>query len=343
MKHNNQEAVNHTDAYTPMNSTSQESYDIVGIGASTLDTFLVIDHFPSGREVQKVLTSIRDGGGPVATALVTASKYGARTAMIDVVGNDSAGESIIGDFQKYGVHIDAIAIDKGASSAAATILVKADTGERAIFFEPSTASDLVWQESYDELLQSATIIHMNGRHRSIMMGAIQCAMQCGAVLSLDGGAQRYDKELGSIAEQCHIVIVARDFGEKYTGTTDLEEAVHIIHNRGALIAGITDGAKGSHFVGPKGEYYYCPAYEQVSVVDTTGAGDSFHGAFLAKIGEYIRRHEGDPRDILLHISQEELEKAAHFASAVAALNTQHIGGRSGLPALEDITAIMDRE
>ena len=54
----------------------QKHIDIVGIGASTLDRFIVVDHYPTGREVQQVISSTADGGGPVATALAVASKYG---------------------------------------------------------------------------------------------------------------------------------------------------------------------------------------------------------------------------------------------------------------------------
>ncbi|WP_251421861.1 carbohydrate kinase family protein [Veillonella agrestimuris] len=341
MKHNDEGLVTHASTHSTMNPKRQESYDIVGIGASTLDTFLVINHFPSGREVQKVLTSVRDGGGPVATALVAASKYGAKTAMIDTVGNDAAGDAIIEDFQRYGVHTQAIDVEAGASSAVATILVKEDTGERAVFFEPSTSSDVLWHERCNKLIDSAAIIHMNGRHRHVMVEAIAQGLDKGLLLSIDGGAQRYDDDLGAITKQCHIVIVARDFGEKYTSTTDLKVAVRIIHERGALIAGITDGERGSHFVGPTGTYYYCPAYKQSSVVDTTGAGDSFHGAFLAKISAYIRNYEGRPVDIMRHIDDTVLQEAAHFASAVAALNTQHMGGRSGLPTWEAVQALMN--
>lgn len=57
-----------------MNTVPNEVIDIVGIGASTLDRFIVVDHFPTGREVQQSISSTTDGGGPVATALATAGK-----------------------------------------------------------------------------------------------------------------------------------------------------------------------------------------------------------------------------------------------------------------------------
>ena len=160
------------------------------------------------------------------------------------------------------------------------------------------------------------------------------------LLSLDGGAQRYDDDMRPITESSHVVIVARDYAEKYTGATNLEEACCIIHDRGALIAGVTDGANGSYFVWPDGTAYRCQPFPQDSVVDTTGAGDSFHGAFLSKLAASIRQENAlhdefiKPIDILQFLDHKQLESAAIFASAVSALNTQGIGGRSALPSLK---------
>ncbi len=68
-----------------------------------------------------------------------------------------------------------------------------------------------------------------------MRSAMAVAKEVGTIISLDGGAQRYDEDMKPITEASHIVIVARDYAEKYTGTTNLEEACRIIHERGALL------------------------------------------------------------------------------------------------------------
>ena len=323
-----------------MNAFPNEVIDIVGIGASTLDRFIVVDHFPTGREVQQAISSTTDGGGPVATALATAGKYGSRTVMIDRIGDDMAGRYILEDFHKYNVNTEGIQVDADAKSGTATILVKQKTGERAVFFERSTASDPEFLDNYQGLIENASIVHINGRHRHLMRTAIDIARQSGTIISLDGGAQRYDDDMRPITELSHVVIVARDYAEKYTGATNLEEACCIIHDRGALIAGVTDGANGSYFVWPDGTAFRCRPFPQASVVDTTGAGDSFHGAFLSKLAVSIRQENAlysefiKPIDILQSLDHKQLESAAIFASAVSALNTQGIGGRSALPSLK---------
>ena len=238
-----------------MNTFPNEVIDIVGIGASTLDRFIVVDHFPTGREVQQAIASTTDGGGPVATALATAGKYGSCTVMIDRIGDDMVGRYILEDFQKYNVNTESIQVDADTKSGTATILVKEKTGERAVFFERSTAPDPEFLSDYQGLIENASIVHINGRHRHLMRTAIDIARQSGIIISLDGGAQRYDDDMKPITESSHVVIVARDYAEKYTGTSNLEEACRIIHDRGALIAGVTDGANGSYFVWPDGTAY----------------------------------------------------------------------------------------
>ena len=337
-----------------MSTFPQKHIDIVGIGASTLDRFIVVDHYPTGREVQQVVSSTTDGGGPVATALAVAGKYGARTAMIDSIGDDMVGRHILDDFEKYNVNTEAIQVERGAKSGVATILVKQSTGERAVFFERSTATEPEFLDTHKQLIGSAYILHINGRHRQLMRSAIEVAKEVGTIISLDGGAQRYDEDMKPITEDSHIVIVARDYAEKYTGTTNLEEACRIIYERGALIAGVTDGANGSYFVWPDGTAYRCKPFPQESVVDTTGAGDSFHGAFLAKLSNILHSEsakvsstntvQGDSSlcavELIKGCAHSDLEQAAIFASAVAALNTQGIGGRSPLPTLKSVQELI---
>ena len=337
-----------------MNAFPNEVIDIVGIGASTLDRFIVVDHFPMGREVQEAISSTTDGGGPVATALATAGKYGSRTVMIDRIGDDMVGRYILEDFHKYNVNTEGIQVDVDAKSGTATILVKQKTGERAVFFERSTATEPEFLEAHKQLIESAYILHINGRHRKLMHSAMAVAKEVGTIISLDGGAQRYDADMKPITEASHIVIVARDYAEKYTGTTNLEEACRIIHERGACIAGVTDGANGSYFVWPDGTSYRCEPFTQATVVDTTGAGDSFHGAFLANLVHTINHMKGQDAtsttkhdrasihavELLKACAHSDLEKAAIFASAVASLNTQGIGGRSPLPTLKSVQELI---
>jgi sugar/nucleoside kinase (ribokinase family) len=86
---------------------------------------------------------------------------------------------------------------------------------------------------------------------------------------------------------------------------------------------ITDGTKGSWIYPQRGEAFFQPAFLMPAVVDTTGCGDSYHGAFLFGLARGW-----------------SLEKTAALASAVAALNSQHLGGRIGLPTLDQALSFL---
>jgi sugar/nucleoside kinase (ribokinase family) len=80
--------------------------DVVGLGVSVIDIVQRVDHFATGEEVQRALDVTVQGGGPVATALVTLARLGASVAMVDVVGDDWKGELILQEFRREGVCAD---------------------------------------------------------------------------------------------------------------------------------------------------------------------------------------------------------------------------------------------
>ena len=296
------------------------SWDLVGIGASTMDYLVKAPSFPLGREVHEALASARDGGGPVSTALCAASRLGARTAMLDVIGQDRIGEDILADFDRYGVDTQGIDVLVGYQSGCAHILVNGQTGDRAIYFEKSTAPELTHlSEAHKRYIQETAVLHINGRHRDVLLEAIAYAHSVGTLVSLDGGADRYSPFLDQVASQTDICIVALDFGEKYAGTSDLAQICRYIRQRGSRIAGVTAGARGSYVIGPDGTEYAIPAYPVQEVIDSTGCGDSYHGAFL-----YAFTHGYD------------VATCGKIASLVGSMNTQTLGGRSGLPSLKEV-------
>ncbi len=119
-----------------------------------------------------------------------------------------------------------------------------------------------------------------------------------------------------------ICLVARDFAEQYTGHTDLAAAGEALLAAGPPLVGITDGVRGSWLFTAAGIRLHQPAYP-VPVVDTTGCGDSYHGAFLFGLGR------GWP-----------VARCAALAAAVAAMNAQALGGRGGLPSLAAVESFL---
>jgi sugar/nucleoside kinase (ribokinase family) len=119
-----------------------------------------------------------------------------------------------------------------------------------------------------------------------------------------------------------VCIVARDFAEHYTQTADSQRTADALLNAGPRLVVITDGARGSWVRSRHGEAFHQPAFLSSRTVDTTGCGDSYHGAFLFGL-----------------LRGWELRRTAALASAVASLNSQALGGRGGLPTLAEAEAL----
>lgn len=297
--------------------------DVVGLGASTIDVLSLVEHLPAEDENLRAISTSVQGGGPVATAMVTLARLGAKVAMLDAIGDDWRGQLIRQEFQREGVITEHLKIGKGWTSPTSCILVKQEDGARSIVWAPGTVAELSPADLPRAAIASARMLHLNGRHWGACVEAVSIAREAGVKVSFDGGAGRYRPELRQLLSLTDICIVARDFAEKYSDETEIEKAAGMLLNSGPELVVVTAGIQGSWIYARGGRSFHQPAYLLPKVVDTTGCGDSYHGAFLFGL-----------------LREMDLERTAAFASAVAALNSQQLGGRSGLPTYEQAQAFL---
>jgi sulfofructose kinase len=300
-------------------AVNEKQLDVIGLGASTIDIITLVDHFPTKRENQQALAMTIQGGGPVATAMVTVSRLGGKAAMLDSIGDDWAGALVLKSFQAEGVDADCMDIRPGYTTSTSNILVSAKDGARGIMWLPGSVPELSLSEPQKSAIRSAKIIHLNGRHWNACLEAAELAKESKVRISFDGGANRYRPELKRLLPLTDICIVAKDFADNYTGETEISESSGLLLKEGPEIVVVTDGINGSWVRTKDGLSLHQPAFLFPSTVDTTGCGDSYHGAFLLGL------LKGFP-----------VEKAAILASAVAAMDTQQLGGRSALPRFDEV-------
>jgi sugar/nucleoside kinase (ribokinase family) len=298
-------------------------FDVVGLGVSVIDILQLVDHLPEREEVQRAAEMTIQGGGPVATAMVTLARLGARVAMLDAVGDDWRGDLIRKEFEREGVCTDHIQLREGYGSSLASVLVTKDDGARAIVVYPGTAPNLTPTEVPRSVIESASLLHVNGRHWGACLQACVWAQEAGVRVSMDGGASLYRPELRQLVPLTDICIVARDFAESFTGESNIHRAARQLVREGPTIVTITDGVRGSWVLSRDGQAFHQQAYLLPDVVDTTGCGDSYHGAFLYGL-----------------LKGMSLTETASLASAVAALNSQSLGGRAGLPTYEQVKSFL---
>ena len=140
------------------------------------------------------------------------------------------------------------------------------------------------------------------------------AEAAGVKVSFDGGAGRYRDSIRDLVAASQVIIVAREFAEKFAGVDDLQAAAAIfLALPKAEVVVITDGVRGSWVWSKDGEAFHQAAVGVTDVVDTTGCGDVYHGAFLHGL-----------------LSGWELGKCAAFASKWAAETARGLGGRWAL-------------
>jgi sulfofructose kinase len=283
---------------------------VVGIGAATLDDLWVVPDFSSTETVLQAYDHLTMGGGPVATALCILSCLGHPTALVDVCGNDTAGESITQELETLGVSTAMMRRVEAASSARAVVLVRRQDGARQIVFQPSSAGEPVMDSEMKAAICGARLLHLNGRHESTAREAVKLALEAGVAISFDGGTGRYRDSIRDLVEASHVRIVSRDFAQQWTGKGEMEDMLSSLFQPPAKVVVITDGVHGSHGIGPGGRRHFQPAFAASRLVDTTGCGDVFHGAFLHG-----------------WLSGWDMPKCAQFAARLAAQNAEGLGGR----------------
>jgi sugar/nucleoside kinase (ribokinase family) len=242
--------------------------------------------------------------------------------MIDTLGDDWRGQHIRAEFAADGVCTDFLLPRPGHSAATAVVLVRRGSGKRTIVWSPGSAPELSPDEVPWTAIDQAAFLHVNGRHGDACVAACRYAREHGIRVSFDGGAGRYREETRRIVPLSDLCIVAREFATRYTGEEDPGQAGPALLQAGPAVVGITDGLSGSWVFSRDGARFHQRAYP-VEVVDTTGCGDCYHGAFLSALSRGL-----------------DLPSCASLASAAAALNARTLGGRAGLPTLDEVQAFL---
>jgi sugar/nucleoside kinase (ribokinase family) len=297
------------------------SCDVVGIGFATMDILSLVPRLPESDEVRRVIRTDLQGGGPAATALVALARLGASTGYLGTVAADRWGQLILEEFTRYGVDTSLIARAESGASMLSVILIEQATGARAILYDPGQLPEQRLTDAWQAAISRARILHLDGGHIPLALAAARTAHEAGVLVSFDGGAGELWRGLEELVALSDLLIVARRFAHNITGLADPLAAGPALRRFGAQEVVITDGTAGCWLW--EGETFLRQPAFAVPVVDTTGAGDTFHGAYL-----YARLQGWPPQQRLA------------FASATAALKCTQVGGRRGIPSLAEVTAFL---
>lgn len=297
--------------------------DCLFIGSSTQDLMLLVDAPPLSDQRIVALKKSYTSGGIAATAASAFQKLGGKTGLITTVGDDSDETSYIKKdlAERHLSYLKVIKIP-GAESSFSAIQIERN-GKRCITHYGGCIKELNLGLLDFEVLQETKIIHLGGLDgQFIVKLAKYCKENTNAMVSIDGGNYSRDV-LNSLVPYVDIMILDDKTVENAYGFSN-KEACKYFADCGIPISCVTLGPKGA-IAFQKGQYFFQPAMK-INVLDTTGAGDNFHGAFLYCL-----------------LQQFDLSKILLFCNAFSAITCTAMGGRVGEPTFEEtIQFIKDR-
>ena len=294
-------------------------FDVVGMGLNSVDFLTVVPEFPAPNSKMKMLQFSKQGGGQVATALVALSRWGAKTKYIGKVGADELGQFSLQSIRREGVDVSFVMIEPNATNQFATIIVDSSTGERTILWNRDDRLTYREGELRKEEVCCGRLLHLDGHD---IRAAIQCARwakeeSIPTVVDLD----KVEPLTSELIKEIDFLVTSSRFPTLYTGISNQKKAFLELQKqiRGFLCT--TLGHSGA-MVWVNGEFFSAEGFN-VKALDTTGAGDVFHGGFIYGL-----------------LQNWEVEKILRFANAVAALKCLDLGGRRGIPTLEKAQQLM---
>jgi len=296
-------------------SSQNKPFDVVGMGLNSVDFLSVVPKFPVPNSKMEMLQFSKQGGGQVATAIATLSRWGVRTKYIGKVGEDELGTFSLNSLRQEGVDVSSVTTEPSATNQFAMILVEKSTGERTILWNRDERLIYRKGELRKEEVCSGKILHLDGHDIQATLQCVRWAKEEGIPTMID--LDKVESLTSKLIQEIDFVITSSRFPMLYTGISDQRKALLELqkHTSGFLCA--TLGHEGAVAL-IKGEFLYVKGFE-VKALDTTGAGDVFHAGFIYGL-----------------LQNWEVAEILRFANAVAALKCRDLGGRKGIPSLEEV-------
>lgn len=287
-------------------------------GAATIDSIALVARHPGPDERVVADQLIRAGGGPAATAAVTAARLGAAAEMIALLGADPEAEEILAGLNDEGVGTAAVRRVPGTRSATSMVTVQRDPATRSICnrpgpsFTPKHGTDAAVRA----LLPGASWLHVDHHGWPLVTAAAAAGLPLPPV-SVDGGHAIESLDLSLV----HLFAPTLATLRRLLGPGSPAELLATAQRQGPAIVVATDGPNGSWGIDQNGTVAHAPAAAG-PILSTLGAGDVFHGALLVALGSPDGAHA--------------LHRSLSFANQVAARACGALDGRTAIPRSSDL-------
>lgn len=289
---------------------------IICIGHATYDITLPVEHFPIENKKIRINNKIACGGGPASNAAYLLAKWGMDTAFIGIIGNDYYGENIIKELKQIGVNTNYIEKNSMIETDSSYIVSNLSNGSRTII---TSKNDTIDELSESIEIKDANAILVDGEHYKTAIKVL--SDNPNAISILDAG--RLNEQTKELGKMVTYLVCSKDFAEDFTGKKidcnkkeNLIEIYEILKMYFKTNIIITLEAAGTF---TKLEDYEIIPSIKVKAIDSTGAGDIYHGAFTYFIA-----------------NNYSLRETIRLASITGALSVTKIGSRYAIPSLDKV-------
>ena len=302
-----------------MRSENIKHMDVFGFGHCCIDYLALLDPFPEKGKKGEVIESRIIGGGPVPTALLTIVKFGFTAAFCGKVGDDRDGRQVIEELRADGVDVSQMIIDKTTATARAFIWIDAHDASRSVALDKTGLTWATPEELDEKQVSGCRLFFCDGRAVEACLKGLKLARESGVMTVLDTGAVR--PRFGDILRLTDYAVVSSDLADTLSPGAEPYELARLLVRMGAGTAVVTVGEEGAFwFDGSDGGHVRGFIAD---AVDTTGAGDVFHGGFIYAL-----------------LKGTDLIGALSFANAAASLSCRRLSGRLGIPELEEVEELL---
>ncbi|WP_440875992.1 carbohydrate kinase family protein [Thalassotalea sp. PLHSN55] len=265
---------------------------------------------------QQVDHLVIQGGAPAGNAACVMSTLGAATSFVGYVGQSTLNKIAISELERCAVDTSLMILNENHDPAVALVEVNAQNGERTVFYSLNNYQALEQEDVNEQWLANVDLLFVDGYDIDGNIELLKCAKKLGvtSVLDIEAGERSKLTEMLSLGQHCILPLECAQF---IAQSDDLNQCFDRLAtmSQGQLI--ITDGANGSWALTATGIVHQSAF--NTTVVDTTGCGDSFHGAYSYAL-----------------LNGKKLEQRMQFASAYAAIVAQYLGGRTFHPSENDV-------
>lgn len=288
---------------------------VVCVGHSTYDTTLPMDFYPTENLKYRIQGHMECGGGPAANGAYLLAKWGMNTTMMTAVGDDYYGQQVIHEFEDVHASTECIEVHPGFMTSSSYIIANRSNGSRTII---TSKREPIRKLNHSGNIQ-ADLILVDGEHPETAEAVLRANPD--AISVIDAGRLTDDtRRLGKLVKY---VVCSKTFAEEFADrkidVNDMDSLIYCyekLHDYFQNTVVITLEDKGSF---TKMEDYEILPTVKVQAVDSTGAGDIFHGAFTYFIGNGY-----------------SLRDTIHYASITSAISVTRVGARFSIPELWEV-------